>query len=64
MPYSQTEAKSAQQKLKDDGYYNGKVDGIDGPMTHAAVRKYQQSQNLTVNGRLDRETCNSLGVRK
>ena len=63
-PYSQTEVKSAQQKLKDDGYYNGKIDGSDGPMTRAAIRKYQKSQNLTVNGRLDQQTIGKLGVQQ
>lgn len=62
--YSQSEVKSAQQKLKDDGYYNGKIDGVDGPMTRTAIRKYQQSEHLTANGRLDRETCNKLGVQQ
>lgn len=60
--YSQSEVRSAQQKLKDDGYYNGSVDGQDGPETHAAIRKYQEAQHLRVNGMLDRQTCDKLGV--
>lgn len=60
--YSQTEVKSAQQKLKDDGYYNGNIDGQDGPETHAAIRKFQEAQHLKVNGMLDKQTCNKLGV--
>ena len=62
--YSQAEVKSAQQKLKDDGDYTGRIDGVDGPMTRAAIRKFQQSQNLAVTGRLDQQTCNKLGVQQ
>lgn len=62
--YSQAEVRSAQQKLKDDGDYTGRIDGVDGPMTRAAIRKYQRNQNLTVNGRLDQQTRDKLGVQQ
>lgn len=62
--YSQATVRSAQQQLKNDGYYTGKIDGEDGPMTQSAIRKYQQNQNITVNGRLDQQTLNKLGVQK
>lgn len=61
-PQSKT-VRGAQEQLKDDGYYKGDVDGIDGPATRSAIRAYQRDKNLTVNGRLDRETCDRLGVR-
>lgn len=60
--YSASVVRNAQQQLKNDGYYTGHIDGIDGPMTRQAIRKYQQAQNLTVNGRLDQQTCQKLGV--
>lgn len=62
--YSRASAsvRSAQQQLKNAGYYTGAVDGVDGPMTRAAIRKYQRENNLAVNGRLDRETRNTLGA--
>jgi peptidoglycan hydrolase-like protein with peptidoglycan-binding domain len=59
---SRSAVSNAQEQLKNDGYYNGRIDGIDGTMTHAAIRKYQRDNNLTVNGRLDRATRNKLGV--
>lgn len=31
-------------------------------MTQAAIRHYQRANNLTVNGRLDNQTCNKLGI--
>jgi peptidoglycan hydrolase-like protein with peptidoglycan-binding domain len=60
--YSRAEVRSAQQQLKSNGYYNGAIDGVDGAMTQAAIRKYQSDNNLAVNGRLDTETCQKLGV--
>ncbi|HTS75721.1 MAG TPA: peptidoglycan-binding protein [Bryobacteraceae bacterium] len=51
-----------QQQLRADGYYNGPIDGIDGPETQAAIRHYQYQNDLAVNGQLDRQTCRRLGV--
>lgn len=59
---SQASIRKAQQQLKGEGYYKGTVDGIDGPMTRAAIRKYQSDQNLTVSGRLDQQTRSKLGM--
>jgi peptidoglycan hydrolase-like protein with peptidoglycan-binding domain len=61
--YSQDRVRDAQQQLQSDGYYKGSVDGAYGPMTRAAIRKYQRDNNLTVNGQLDRQTCDRLGLR-
>ena len=58
----QTGIRSAQRQLRNEGYYSGTIDGIDGPMTHQAIRAFQRANNLAVNGRLDRQTCNDLGV--
>ncbi len=58
----QLEIRNAQQALKTSGYYKGSVDGIDGAATRAAIRNYQRANNLTVDGRLDRATCNRLGL--
>jgi peptidoglycan hydrolase-like protein with peptidoglycan-binding domain len=61
---SRSMVRSAQQQLKSSGYYNGKIDGIDGHMTRMAIRKYQTDNNLTVNGRLDMETLQKLGLQQ
>ena len=55
--------RDAQQSLKDKGFYNGPIDGINGPLTHSAVRKYQRKQNLTADGRLGPKTLDTLGVK-
>jgi peptidoglycan hydrolase-like protein with peptidoglycan-binding domain len=59
---SRSMVRSAQQQLKSSGYYTGAIDGMNGPMTRAAIRKYQSDNNLTVNGRLDMQTREKLGL--
>ena len=51
-----------QEALRDKGYYTAQVDGVLGPQTRAAIRQYQQSENLPVTGRLDAQTAGKLGV--
>lgn len=52
----------AQQALKDKGFDPGPVDGIMGPRTQAAIRSYQEKNNLAADGRLGPQTLGSLGV--
>lgn len=54
--------RAAQQKLDDAGYKSGTPDGVLGPQTRAAIRKYQQDQGLKVNGMLDEGTLSKLDV--
>jgi len=56
------DVKKVQETLRDKGYYTAPVDGIMGPQTRAAIRQYQQSENLPVTGHLDGETAGKLGV--
>jgi peptidoglycan hydrolase-like protein with peptidoglycan-binding domain len=52
----------AQLELKRLGHYNGAIDGIVGPDTQSALRRFQQSQNLTQSGVLDNATLGKLGI--
>ena len=54
--------RAAQRKLNDAGYSSGTPDGKIGPVTRAAIRKYQQDQNLTITGKLDESTLSQLTV--
>jgi hypothetical protein len=54
--------KSAQESLKAKGFYEGEVDGITGPKTRQALRKYQKSEGLAVTGRFDSPTAERLWV--
>lgn len=56
------EVSQIQQKLKEQGYYYGSVDGIYGKLTENAVIKYQQAKGLRIDGIAGSETLNSLGI--
>jgi N-acetylmuramoyl-L-alanine amidase len=56
------EVKKIQTKLKNWGYYDGDVDGIYGSKTVAAVKKFQQKNNLTVDGIAGPNTLKALGI--
>lgn len=51
-----------QKDLRGKGYYTGKVDGISGPQTRSAIRRYQKAEGLAVTGRIDARTAGKLGV--
>src|SRR2546427_13286514 len=54
--------QSAQQALKDQGFYYGNVTGEKSAETTAAVRRYQIRNGLQVTGELNSETLRSLNV--
>lgn len=56
--------RDAQAALNDKGYNAGPVDGVWGPSTESAVRRYQADKGLTQSGTLDGATLASLGVQR
>ncbi|WZL74424.1 spore cortex-lytic enzyme [Clostridiaceae bacterium 35-E11] len=54
--------KAAQQKLKQWGYYNGRVDGIYGSKTYSAVTRFQRKNGLNVDGVIGPNTRSALGI--
>jgi peptidoglycan hydrolase-like protein with peptidoglycan-binding domain len=54
--------KKAQQELQSKGYYHGQIDGMMGPETRSAIRRYQKAEHLRVTGTLDSQTASKLGV--
>lgn len=52
--------KTLQKALISAGFLNGKADGIFGNMTLAAVKSFQRSKNLVVDGIAGRKTLSSL----
>jgi len=51
-----------QQKLNDQGFSAGQVDGLWGPNTSAALRRYQAAKGLQQTGQLDQGTLAALGA--
>lgn len=51
-----------QGALAASGHYNGQIDGVAGPQTHAAVRSFQSSQGLPSHGNITADTAQALGV--
>lgn len=59
---SNAQVRKAQQRLRARGYQAGSADGIMGPQTIAALRRYQSANGLTVTGKVDLDTLDSLGI--
>jgi N-acetylmuramoyl-L-alanine amidase len=51
-----------QTKLSEWGYYKGKVDGIYGSRTEAAVKVFQQKNGLTADGKAGPQTLKAIGI--
>lgn len=60
--WSRQDIQKVQEKLSNEGYYHGKIDGMMGPQTDAAIRQYQKAQGLPMTGHLDARTGRKLGV--
>ena len=53
---------NVQTALQQQGYYQGEVDGLLGPLTRAAVANYQRDHGLYITSAIDRPTLSSLGM--
>jgi hypothetical protein len=51
-----------QRALAQRGLYRGPIDGIVGPLTRDAVRRFQASQRLPGDGQITTETARALGL--
>src|SRR5437667_1185817 len=54
--------ESVQQALKDQGFYYGEITGEMNATLTAAIRRYQIRNGLQVNGELNSEMLQSLGI--
>lgn len=53
---------NVQATLQQQGYYQGEVDGLIGPLTRAALANYQRDHGLYETAAIDRPTLESLGM--
>ncbi|MGE5476307.1 MAG: peptidoglycan-binding domain-containing protein [Bacteroidales bacterium] len=52
--------RHAQMALRDEGLYDGPIDGVNGPRTRHALSQYQRRTGLPQTARLDNATRDSL----
>ena len=55
--------QAAQRELTYQRYKPGKMDGMMGPATSAAISAFQKDRKMPVTGRLDDATVKALGLR-
>jgi hypothetical protein len=63
-PYADSTVAGAQERLAQEGYYRGEIDGVLGPQTRRAIATYQRNHGLTVTGHLTTRTIEALGLRE
>lgn len=54
--------RNVQSRLRAMGFYRGRLDGVWGPGTQAAVERFQQGRGLQVNGQINPATAQALGL--
>lgn len=57
-----TTVREIQTRLKNWGYYSGRVDGIYGYLTYKAVRSFQSKNGLKIDGIAGSGTLHALGL--
>ena len=57
---SRPNAKQIQLALKNAGYYQGGIDGRIGKQTRQAIKKFQEDNNLSVDGKVGKKTWSLL----
>ena len=63
LPLSSPEMiKRAQVALRDQGYYEGPIDGNKGERITKSLKIYQKENKIAETGELDQETAKSLGI--
>ena len=55
-----TEARTVQRRLRDLGYYTGKLDGVFGKSSVEALKKFQSANGLIADGKAGKSTYNIL----
>ncbi len=61
-PLDASALRQVQEKLRQAGAYNGRVDGVWGPDSQAALERFQQRNGLQVTGGLNPATAATLGI--
>jgi peptidoglycan hydrolase-like protein with peptidoglycan-binding domain len=57
---SEQDRRQVQDALRQLDYYKGPVDGVFGPLTHAAIRRFQRDIGADVTGSLTADEASRL----
>jgi hypothetical protein len=61
--WANDEVRGVQEKLRDDGFYTGEIDGAYSSDLSAALTRYQIKNGLPITGQLDVDTSKALGTK-
>ena len=61
-PLPMASVLSVQDKLRQAGVYTGRIDGVWGADSQAALERFQQTKQLQVTGQLNQATAATLGL--
>jgi peptidoglycan hydrolase-like protein with peptidoglycan-binding domain len=61
--FADDNVREVQEKLRDDGFYSGEIDGAYSSQLSAALSRYQIRNGLPITGQLDVETSKALGAK-
>src|SRR3954451_1536242 len=61
-PLTGTAVQSVQERLRQAGFYNGRIDGVWGADSQAALERFQQAHQLQVTGQFNQATAATLGL--
>jgi hypothetical protein len=59
---NEDQIRELQQTLNERGFHAGNVDGIWGPKTQAAIRNFQETENMQATGQITHETLSALDL--
>src|SRR5436853_2956872 len=57
------DVREVQEKLRDDGFYSGEIDGAYSSDLSAALTRYQIRKGLPITGQLDADTSKALAAK-
>jgi peptidoglycan hydrolase-like protein with peptidoglycan-binding domain len=63
LPHGSRRVRQLQRRLDRAGYHAGPIDGLFGPLTERAVKRFQLRHGLAVDGVAGRHTLRALGLR-
>jgi peptidoglycan hydrolase-like protein with peptidoglycan-binding domain len=61
--WANDDVRAVQEKLRDDGFYSGEIDGAYSSDLSAALTRYQIRNGLPITGQLDADTSKALGAK-